>query len=321
MDFIITGATGWLGRSIVKELLSGRSRWLNGQNVNSLRLLVEKSQAEHAPKEWNDPRLQIIYGDITKPADLAPLFAGLKGPVVIHTAGLIHPRRVKDFFAVNVDGTMNLYNAAKSNRAKRMVVLSSNSPIGVSRRTDEIFDENSPYHPYMNYGLSKQKMEEALLAQGEPPEKLVILRAPWFYGPEQPARQTLFFQMIEKGKFPVVGRGQAMRSMSYIENLVQGVLRAATHPTPKSSIYWIADKRPYSMQEVVQTVGKVLAEDFRRPVKEGNPQLPGVISDVAECVDAVIQKFGFYHQKIHVLSEMNKTIATTRLTRAASLIA
>src|SRR5262249_60306968 len=56
----------------------------------------------------------------------------------------------------------------------------------------------------------------------------VLIRPPWFYGPNQPPRQTLFFRMIRDGKMPIVGSGQNLRSMGYVDNLCQGLLLAAT---------------------------------------------------------------------------------------------
>ena len=58
----------------------------------------------------------------------------------------------------------------------------------------------------------------------------VIVRPPWFYGPYQPPRQSLFFRMIRDGKAPIVGDGNNLRSMAYIDNLSQGLILAAANP-------------------------------------------------------------------------------------------
>ncbi len=50
----------------------------------------------------------------------------------------------------------------------------------------------------------------------------VVVRPPWFYGPFQPPRQTTFFTMIRKGRFPIIGDGEQRRSMVYVDNLVDG---------------------------------------------------------------------------------------------------
>jgi len=143
----------------------------------------------------------------------------------------------------------------------------------------------------------------------------VLIRAPWFYGPNQPPRQTLFFQMIRDGKAPIVGSGNNLRSMAYVDNLCQGLLLAASVERAAGQTYWIADKRPYSMNEVIDTVERLLEKEFAQKCAHKRMRLPGLASEVAYVMDGALQALGLYHQKIHVLSEMNKTIACS-VTRA-----
>ena len=74
-------------------------------------------------------------------------------------------------------------------------------------------------------------------------------------------------------------------------------------------IYWIADKRPYSMNEVMDTIERLLEDEFGQKCAHKRMRLPGLASEIALLADASLQAVGLYHQKIHVLSEMNKTIA------------
>jgi nucleoside-diphosphate-sugar epimerase len=162
----------------------------------------------------------------------------------------------------------------------------------------------------MGYGRSKKLMEDDLnAAHASGAVETVILRPCWFYGPEQPARQSLFFKMIREGKAPIVGDGEARRSMSYVDNTALGLLLAAHSERAAGETYWMADERPYSMNEVIDTVEDLLENEFGLPVKHDRMRLPSVASEVALVVDAAIQRTGRYQQKIHVLSEMNKTIA------------
>ena len=187
--------------------------------------------------------------------------------------------------------------------------MSSNSPCGCNSSPGESFDEDSPYHPYMNYGRSKMLMERAVKGLQQTGEiQTVIVRAPWFYGPWQPPRQTLFFKMIRDGKAPIVGGGGNLRSMAYIDNLCQGMMLAAICPDADGRTYWIADEHPYTMNEIVDTVERLLEEEFDVPCAHKRLRLPGFVSGIAWAMDACLQALGFYHQKIHVLSEMNKTI-------------
>ena len=161
----------------------------------------------------------------------------------------------------------------------------------------------------MNYGRSKMRMEQAVLEAARAGLETVIVRPPWFYGPDQPPRQTLFFRMVRDGKAPLVGSGDNLRSMAYVDNLAQGIVLAATHAAAAGQIYWIADRRPYAMREIIDTIERLLEEEFHIPVAHRRMRLPGFASTVAEAADAAMQAAGLYNQKIHVLSEMNKTIA------------
>ena len=159
----------------------------------------------------------------------------------------------------------------------------------------------------MHYGRSKMLMERFARAQDAP--EWTLIRAPWFYGPFQPPRQTLFFKMIRDGKGPIVGDGDNLRSMAFIENLARGILLAAQAPRAAGQIYWIADAEPCTMNQVMDTVERLLEEEFGVPCKRGRMRLPGLAAEVAWVVDKMLQAMGLYHQKIHVLSEMNKNIA------------
>jgi nucleoside-diphosphate-sugar epimerase len=298
---LITGANGWLGSRLVglllPEIADGsriRCLILPGQNADSLKKI--------------SGQIEIVFGDIRNSSDCEKFCANAQGAILFHTAGMIHPRRVREFYEINRDGTANLLDAAIRAGVKRAVIVSSNSPCGCNPHPDHLFDELSPYHPYFNYGRSKMEMELAIKQRGDKIEN-VIIRAPWFYGPNQPPRQTLFFKMIRDGKMPIVGGGENLRSMAYVDNLCQGLLLAANTGRANGQIYWIADKRPYSMNEIVDTVEKLLENEFGQKCAHKRLRLPGFASSIAYVADATLQSLGLYHQKIHVLSEMNKTIA------------
>jgi nucleoside-diphosphate-sugar epimerase len=115
--------------------------------------------------------------------------------------------------------------------------------------------------------------------------------------------------MIRDGKAPIVGNGENLRSMSYLGNLCQGLILAAFVEKADRQTYWIADRRPYSMNEIIDTIERLIESEFGGKCAHKRMRLPGIASEVALLADAALQALGFYHQKIHVLSEMNKTIA------------
>lgn len=306
----VTGGSGWLGQRLVLALTEGQP--LFGEVAPGGRKVRALEQPGHPTAKMLDLGVEPISGDIRDPEAVATLFEGCEGGLAFHVAGLIHPPgRTRYFDEVNVQGTRLLLDAAKAAGVARLVVMSSNSPIGCNTSETDRFTEESPYNPYMGYGRSKHRMELMLREAWSDPDgpEIVIVRAPWFYGPGQPPRQSLFFSMIKNGKFPILGKGLNRRSMGYVDSLALGLLLCAESKKAAGEIYWLADETPYSMIEIVNTVRTVLKDDFGMAVVERNPTLPSLVGDIAELVDGSLQAMGLYHQKFHVLSEMNKTIA------------
>lgn len=309
---LVTGFPGWLGNRFVHFLHEDHPNYPEGKSqprFGRVRCLVLPGTDTGAIGS-RFPDVELVEGDVRDPGAVGRLFAGAEGATVFHLAGVIHPRRIRELFEINTEGTRHLLAAAAAAGAKRVVATSSNSPAGAARDPSVLFDESTPYSPYMAYGRSKKLMEDDLnMAHASGAVETVILRPCWFYGPEQPPRQSEFFRMIKDGKAPIVGTGDARRSMSYVDNTSLGLLLAAATESAAGETYWIADERPYSMNEIVDTVEDLLQKAFGMQVDGGRMKLPGLASEVALAVDAAVQAVGLYQQKVHVLSEMNKTIA------------
>ena len=305
---IVTGAPGWLGTRLVHALGRGLPDVPSlGPSDRTTRCLV---LPDADATELEALGAEIVRGDITAPASLTKLFDGASGATVFHAAGIVHPTRGSgQLRRVNAEGTRNLLAAARDANIRRFIHVSSNSPIGTNPSKDHVFDEEAPYHPYLGYGKSKMLAERAVREQQD--FEWVIIRPPWFYGPGQPPRQSLFFSMIRDGKVPIVGSGENRRSMAYVDNICQGLMLCDRVSAAAGNIYWIADRAPYSMNEIVDTIEQVLEQDFQIACAHKRRRLPSFASSVAYGIDATTQLLGMYMQKIHVLSEMNKTIACT----------
>jgi nucleoside-diphosphate-sugar epimerase len=310
---LVTGANGWLGTQLLQNLVNGFAdipALKTPDRARRIRCLT-LPEADLARLRGLAPDGEFSSGDICDADAVKTFCREARGGTLFHCAGLIHPRRrVRELYRVNVEGTRQLLQAAEAAGVKRAVVMSSNSPIGVNPAGVPLFDETSPYHPYMNYGRSKMQMEGVVKEfQRRGIMETVIVRSPWFYGPYQPERQSLFFRMIRDGSVPLLGDGENRRSMAYVENISQGMILCENKEQASGEVFWIADARPYSMNEIIAAVETLLEKEFAVPVAHKRLKLPYLTGEIATLADGLIQGSGFYNQKIHVLSEMNKTIA------------
>ena len=313
---VVTGAGGWLGQTLVRHLSDRTAGEAGSQHI--VRALVQHDDATAISLRGLDD-VDVVVGDITIAADVDRLLTGMTGVVdVVHTAGVIHPARTAQFFAVNAAGTQNVLGAARRAGVRRLVHVSSNSPFGTNAHRDDRFRAEEPFHPYLGYGRSKMMAELAVRAEVAAGLDAVIVRPPWFYGPWQPARQTRFFRMIRTGRFPVFGDGGQRRSMVYVGNLVDGVLRAELRGQTGHA-YWIADRRPYEVSEIVSTVQDALRTEGLKVTASPPRRVPTIVSRAAELTDRALQRVGLYQSAVHVLGEMSKTIACDISTSVADL--
>jgi len=300
-NVVVTGANGWLGQNLVRELAPSRER---------VRCLV-RNDADAALLSVLGRSIEAVVGDVRDPSTLDRLFDGVGSATVFHAAGVIHPeKRVREMFDVNVGGTQLTLDRARRAGVARFVHVSSNSPFGANARPTDRFTEDSPYNPYMGYGQSKLEAEQLVFRSFERGDlDTVIVRPPWFYGPHQPERQSTFFSAIRRGRFPLVGDGTQQRSMAFTGNLVHGLLRAEATVAASGQAYWIADAQPYELRTILETVKDALAAEGLEVADRRPLPMPLMAARVATKVDAALQSQGRYLQAVHVLGELKDTIA------------
>ena len=299
---LVTGAPGWLGSSLVEALAKGFRSGPVDHSPESVRIVALPGSDARSLTETG--KVEVATADLRDRRLPDGMLDGID--TVFHCAGIIHARRIPELYAVNVDATRNLLEAAVAAKVRRFVFVSSNSPAGLNASPTQLMLEEDPPRPYLNYGLSKLQ-SEWLVNDAHRAGRIegVIVRPCWFYGPNQPLRQTTFFKMIKKGHPPIVGKGDNLRSMSYVDNTVQGLMLAREVPRAAGQTYWITDRRPYSFIEILETVGRLLGVSIRPRY------LPKVTGDVARLIDSLVQMTGLYNQEMHVLGELGESIAVS----------
>ncbi len=316
---LVTGASGWLGKAFLRKIFDGST----STNFSEIKLFIKDKAELDLLSAFTKKGVTFSYGDLKNKESIDLFLENSEGATVFNLAGIIHPNifNQSDFNLINNIGVTYLAKRSINYGIKKFVSMSSNSPNGYTKNNKKLFTENTPYFPYMGYGKSKMQMEQNLidLSKQQKNTNFTIIRAPWFYGPDQPKRQSEFFSMIKNGRFPVIGTGENIRSMSYVDNLVEGVILASKYFDKNGEIFWIADERPYSMNEIIGTIKDLMRNEFSMDVSKRQLKLPSFISDSARYIDYTSQSLGIYIQKIHVLSEMNQNIACS-ITKAKDVL-
>ncbi len=309
-DVFITGSNGWLGRQIVESLIKNDPEVLEIEKSATIKIncLINENEDDHFFNKYRN-KVDVYKGDLRDLKTINKFIYKSQKGLLIHTAGVIHPKKIKDFYDINYVATAKLVDQAIKKKISKTVVISSNSPVGCNSNNKHVFTEKSIYNPYMNYGKSKELMEKFLMEKINNNLNITIIRPPWFYGENMPERQKLFYQMVISGKFPIIGDGLNVRSLANVKNICQGIFLASIKKISKGKIYWIADEKNLNMLEIIDIIKRVFENEFKMKTKSNFIKVPFFFGQIFELMDYYLQKSNIYSQKIHVLSELNKNIA------------
>jgi nucleoside-diphosphate-sugar epimerase len=254
---LVTGATGCIGREIVRLLLE------HGHQVSVL--VRDRSRLQDAlGKEQDHPRLQVIEGDLREAESLNQ--SAIDVDVVFHTAAAVHlspatQNAENEFYRVNLEGTRNLLRALDKSRLMSFVYLSTIAVYGNRRG---ILDETTAVHPETPYGKSKYEAEtfvaSELSTSGVRP---VILRLPLVYGPGDRGNLLNMMNAIDRGRFILLDGGKAKKSVLFSRDAAKAAIRAASLDGSRGTILLVADPQPYQVRELAEEISKALGKKRR----------------------------------------------------------
>ncbi len=251
-----------------------------------------------------------LYGNLAKNQIFKDIDSKLKtyslsDLKVIAIASIIHPKKYIDFKNVNIKGIKKLFELCSRNSLSKFTYISSNSPFGFNYQK-KAFDENSHYSPKGGYGESKMITEKFLLSQNLP-DKITIIRAPWFHGKNMPERQKKFIKSASKGKFPLIGFGNNLRSIVDVDDLAKATINL-TFTQRKHQIYWVSSEK-IKMKKMISIIKDAAEkEGYIKKRSKFNIVLPYGFSSGLFIIDMILQKVKIYNMYVHVLSEIGQDI-------------
>ncbi|MFO1488145.1 MAG: SDR family NAD(P)-dependent oxidoreductase [Verrucomicrobiota bacterium] len=289
MNFLVTGGAGFIGSNLCERLLrSGHAVWA----FDDLNNFYDPKFKQRNLAEIQSLGLpfQFVQGDITDRAAVENLFASVKFDQIIHLAARagVRPSLLDPvlYQRVNVEGTVNILEAARKTGVKKITMASTSSVYGVNSKmpfaeTDPIFSAISPYaasklccealgHVYHHiYGMD-----------------VVMLRFFTVYGRRQRPDLAIykFAKLITAGKpIPVFGDGSTARDYTYVADILDGIM-ACTQKEFGYEIFNLGEsqtvKLSYMIQLLEDALGKKAIID-RQPMQPGD--VPLTFADISKA--------------------------------------
>lgn len=245
---LVTGATGFIGSRIVAEL---------GRRQATVRTL-----SRH-PLQAADARV----GDLTRPETLAGLCDDID--TIVHCAGFAHAQESGDddfaarHQAVNHQGTHSLLEIAGRAGVRRFVLLSSVKALAAPG--DQQIDEGFPGEPDSPYGRAKRAAEAAAFEAGDRyGMQIVVLRLAMVYGAGDRGNLKRMVEGVRAGWFPPLPDTGNHRSLVHIDDAVEAILLAMSHPGAAGDCFIVASGEAPSGAELYDAICRMLKK--RPPV-------------------------------------------------------
>ena len=289
MNFLVTGGAGFIGSHVCERLLGmGHSVWAF-DDLNPFYDPAIKQRGLNALQSLGKP-FTFVRGDLTDRAALDAVFSGTKFDQIIHLAARagVRPSLQEPalYQRVNVEGTVNLLEAARRAGVKKITIASSSSVYGINAKMpfsedDPIFSAISPYAASMLACEALGHVYHHIYGMD-----VAMLRFFTVYGPRQRPDLAIhkFAQLISRGKpIPVFGDGGTARDYTYVTDTVDGVI-ACTQKQFGYEIFNLGESQTVKLSELIafieSAVGKQAIID-RQPLQPGD--VPITFADISKA--------------------------------------
>lgn len=254
-NILITGANGFVGRAVCARLL------LEGWQVRGVIRSTKQVDSLLVGIEI------IKIGSIGTDTDWSDALTGVDA--VVHLAARVHVMNdnvaepLAAFRQVNVAGTERLARIAATNGVKRFVFLSTVKVNGEETENHQFTERDTP-NPHDDYSTSKWEAEQALHNISDATGlEIVILRLPLVYGQGVKANFLRLLDMVNKNIPLPLSMVNNKRSMIYIGNLVDVIIKCIEHPKAANETFLVSDGQDISTPELIRMIARVMGKKAR----------------------------------------------------------
>jgi len=218
MRYLITGGSGWIGRSLIDELRR------NAADADILNLDIRPTIRPDHEMFWH-------RGDILDAAHVSEVFAEFQPTHVVHLAAqtMLPESYGLEAYKADIDGTRNVIDGAAQTSSVECLLVTSTAYVirpGYKAKNDE------DYCPHSVYGQSKV-FTEKVTREANLDRCWAIVRPGTVWGPGQRSQHTSFLKLLEQNRYYHPGRRPALRPMGYIANVAYEIRMLSQAPAEK----------------------------------------------------------------------------------------
>lgn len=250
---LVTGANGFVGRTLCRQAVA------QGFQVRG---------ATRTACPMGGGVENIGVGALDESTDWHAVLEGID--VVIHLAARVHVMKdaaidpLAEFLRINLHGTVNLAQQAVRAGVRRFVYVSSIKVNGERTSETEPFTESDNPDPQDPYAISKWRAEQALYRIArETGLEIVIVRPPLVYGPGVKGNFLQMLKVLSSGIPLPLSAVNNLRSLIYVENLVDALLACAEQHGAVGKTYLVSDGEDISTPDLLRRLGRTIGHPAR----------------------------------------------------------
>jgi len=269
---LVTGATGFLGKYVVKELVE------HGYQVRAF------GRNSKVGRSLENSSVSFFQGDLTKADDVLEACKGMD--LVVHVGALSTVWGPwEDFYQANVLGTKYVLEACRQAGIQRLVYVSSPSIYAAPKDQLGIKESDAPEENNLNNYI-RSKLASEKLFKDYPDVPSIILRPRGLFGIGDTSILPRVINLSQKIGIPLIGDGRQLMDMTCVENVALAIRLAIEAPEAKGEVYNITNGEPRAFRDLLEESLTGLGY----PIKYRN--LPAaLLSGIASCLEFLYKTF------------------------------
>lgn len=311
---LVTGSAGFIGAAVTKQLLSGSTDIVGIDNLNSY---YDISLKHDRLAELSGTSYVFQELDVSNEAELSQLFEQHQFECVIHLAAQAGVRYSIEnphaYGKSNLTGFLNILENCRQHGVRRLVYASSSSVYGDD--SAQPFSETEQVHKPLSLYAATKKSNELMAHSYAHLYGLEVVGLRFFtvYGPwgRPDMAPMLFAKAISAGEpIKVFNHGNCRRDFTYIDDIVDGILKAADYQMPNSAaapyeVFNIGRGEPVDLMEFINILEELLGKPAKKVML---PAQPGDVEETWASI-AALQSATAYNPKTSLAQGLEQFVS------------